>query len=216
MNQTMDLARPRQANLVFLNNDLIFSRRWFEPLRAQGPFVLSPLSNAELQYTEGTLECKLGMELQDYLGSEHLFRNIVRRHHNRAHGYLKVFTLAFFAVKIPHEVYSVVGALDESFGIGGGEDRDYCLRCHQLGFELRFALNSYILHFQGKSTWRGAETREETAARDRFYFERFKQKWGNALFDVALMNDLKKLPPDLLQAHEQGDFGKLIRELLPK
>ena len=215
LNQTMDLARPKRANVVFLNNDVVFSHSWYEPLRTGGPFLLSPLSNAEIPYAEGTFECKLGMDLEDYLGKEDLFREIVRRHRNRAHGYMTVLTFPFFAVKIPHEVYSVVGPLDESFGIGGGEDKDYGMRCYQQGFELRFALNSYILHFQGKSTWRGAETREETAARDRFYAERFKQKWGSALFEVLVMNELKGLPPDLQQAYEQRDFRRIIERLKP-
>jgi GT2 family glycosyltransferase len=112
-------------------------------------------------------------------------------------------------------VYSVVGNLDESFGAGGGEDRDYCIRCYQAGFELRYALNSYILHFQGKSTWRGGETREQTAARNRFYTERFKEKWGTALFDVACLNELGKLPADLHEAHEKGDFPRVIAALKP-
>jgi hypothetical protein len=215
LNQTLDRAREPKATVVFLNNDLIFSRAWYEPLRVDGPFLLSPLSNAEIQYSEGGLECKLGMDLHDYLGKEELFREIVRRHRNRSHGYMKVLTFPFFAVKIPYEVYSIVGHLDESFGIGGGEDKDYCIRCYQQGFELRFALNSYILHFQGKSTWRGAETPEETAARDAFYMERFKQKWGSAFFDLLCLNDVSRLPPDLRQAHDAGDFQQLIERLKP-
>lgn len=213
LNQTLDVARERRSDVVFLNNDLVFSPGWFESMRARGPFLLSPLSNAEVPYSDGDLHCKLGMDLEDYLGKEHLFREVARRHRNRAHGYLTVLTFPFFAVKIPYEVYSVVGPLDESFGIGGGEDKDYGIRCYERGFELRFALNSYILHFQGKSTWRGAETREQTAARDRFYSERFRQKWGQALFEVMVLNDLSKLPADLRQAYDQCDFRRVIEAL---
>lgn len=215
LNLTMDTARERKADVVFLNNDVVFSPSWFEPLRTNGPFLVSPLSNAEIQYAAGGLDCKLGMDLEDYLGKEDLFRYIIRKHRNRAHGYMRVLSFPFFAVKIPYQVYSVVGRLDESFGIGGGEDKDYCVRCYQLGFDLRFALNSYILHFQGKSTWRGAETAEQTAERDRFYSERFRQKWGNALYDVMILNDVQKLPPDLRQAHDQSDFRRLIERLRP-
>jgi GT2 family glycosyltransferase len=125
-------------------------------------------------------------------------------------------TFAFFAVKIPYSVYSKVGNLDESFGAGGGEDRDYCIRCYQAGFELRYALNSYILHFQGKSTWRGAETSEQTAARNRFYTGRFRDKWGTALFDVACLNDLSKVPAAVREAHEKGDFPSVIAALKPQ
>ena len=215
LNQTMDHARERQADIVFLNNDLIFSPAWFEPLRARGPFLVSPLSNAEITYTEGSLRCKLGMDLEEYLGKEKLFREVVRRHRKLAQGYLKVLSFAFFAVKIPYDVYSVVGRLDESFGVGGGEDRDYSIRCYERGFELRYAMSSYILHFQGKSTWRGAETAQQTEARNRFYTEKFRQKWGEALFEVMLMNNLQSLPPELQELHEQHDFRRLIERLRP-
>jgi GT2 family glycosyltransferase len=216
LNQTLDLARERQGDVVFLNNDLILSPNWFEPLRVQGNALLSPLSNAEVPYSEGALHCKLGMDLQDYLGNEQAFRNIIRRHRNRSHGTMKMLTFAFFAVKLPYSVYSVVGPFDESFGIGGGEDKDYCIRCYQQGFELRFALNSYILHFQGKSTWRGAETPAETAARNLAYIGRFKEKWGDALFQVLIMNDLDLLTPDLQEAYKRGEFPRLIEQLLSK
>jgi len=215
LNQILDLARKSQASVIFLNNDLIFSHGWLEPLQAEGPFLLSPVSNAEVPYAEGDFQCKLGMDLQDYIGKEHLFREIVRRHRNRAQGYMKMLTYPFFAVKIPYSVYSVVGGLDETFGVGGGEDKDYTIRCYLAGFELRFALKSYILHFQGKSTWRGAETREQTAARDLKANQRFQEKWGNALFDVMVMNDLSKLTPDLQQAYKGGDFKRLIETLRP-
>ena len=213
VNQILDHARTRQADVVFLNNDLIFSRGWFEPLQAEGPFLLSPISNAEVPYEEEGFKCKLVMDLEDYLGKEDRFQDIVRRHRNRAHGYRKMLTYPFFAVKIPYKVYSVIGLLDETFGIGGGEDRDYALRCYLGGFELQFALKSYILHFQGKSTWRGAETPEQTANRDRIATERFRQKWGEALFQVVMLHDLSHLPPELQQAYNEGAFRALIERL---
>jgi O-antigen biosynthesis protein len=215
LNQTIDAASGGKADVVFLNNDLIFSHNWFEPLRDETAFLLSPISNAEFPSDHGDLHCKLGMDLNDYLGKEHLFRDLVRQHQKRARGYLKALSVAFFAVKIPYRIYSVVGRLDESFGIGGGEDKDYCIRCYQRGFELRWAVSSYLLHFQGKSTWRGAETAEQTAARDRFYMERFKQKWGAALFDLLILNDSSRLPQELRKAFDQGDFETVINSLAP-
>jgi GT2 family glycosyltransferase len=213
VNQTMERARERKADIVFLNNDLIFSPDWYEPMRVTGNFLLSPVSNAELAYTVGDLQCKLGMDLEEYVGRENLFLEVVRQHQANAHGYRSVLKFGFFAVKIPHAVYSLVGPFDENFGVGGGEDTDYCIRCHLRGIELRYALNSYLLHFIGKSTWRGAETREQTIARDQVYRERFKQKWGRVLFALLIMDDVSGLSPELLQALHNCEFRRVIESL---
>jgi len=215
VNQMMDYAGQRRADILFLNNDLIFPPNWFEPLRPTGPFLLSPVSNGEVAYREGDFHCKHGMELQDYMGMEHCFHEIARKHQQQNRGYRCVLKFGFFAVKIPYEVYSVVGHMDESFGVGGGEDTDYCIRCHKLGFELRYAMSSYLLHFIGKSTWRGAESSEETAARDRVYSERFKKKWGRVLFALMIKDDISGLPPELRGHLEKGDFRGLIEQLRP-
>ena len=210
MNQIMELAEERKADLVFVNNDIVFSPRWFDAVRPGGAFITSPLSNAELPYKDGPLECKYEMNIEDYLGNELRFREIIRDHQSRYVGYLEVLFLTFFAVKIPYEVFSVVGRIDETFGIGGGEDKDYCIRCHEQGIPLRYALPSYVLHFHGKSTWRGAETKEQMDARNRAYTERFKQKWGDALFEAFIYMETKNLPQDAQRAYEQGDYRRMV------
>jgi len=92
---------------------------------------------------------------------------------------------------------------------------DYCIRCHQVGIEMRYALNSYILHFMGKSTWRGAETAEQTAARDTIYNERFKKKWGRVLYGLMIKDDMSGLTPEMRHTLEQADFRSLIEQLRP-
>ena len=215
VNQMIDAAGAQKADLVFLNNDLIFSQGWFEPLRDGGPFLASPISNAELPYKRKKLDLRYDTDLKDYLENEEDFREIVREHRKRYQGHLKVISFTFFAVKIPYEVFSLLGPLDESFGIGGGEDKDYCIRCHAKGIELRYALQSYLLHFHGRSTWRGGESAEQTAARDRGYIERFKQKWGQHLFDLFVFNEPKNLPEAARLAYEQGNYKRLV-ELLTR
>lgn len=213
VNRIMELARVEKADIVFLNNDLVFSPGWLEPLRPRGAFLTCPLTNVELPKPEEDFPCKYSMDLEDYLGHERQFLQVTERHRKKFSGYLKVMSLPFSAIKIPYEVYSVVGQLDETFGAGGGEDQDYCIRCYEQGFEIRYALGSYLLHFHGRSTWRGAETPEETAARDRAYTERFRQKWGQALLEVFILNNLKNLPDDVRAAHEKGDFRYLVQRL---
>lgn len=42
--------------------------------------------------------------------------------------------LIFFCVMIKKEVFMKVGYLDESYGIGGGEDTDFCIKAYRLGY----------------------------------------------------------------------------------
>jgi GT2 family glycosyltransferase len=43
--------------------------------------------------------------------------------------------IIFFCVMISKKVIDAIGLLDESFGVGGGEDTDYCIRAKRAGFK---------------------------------------------------------------------------------
>lgn len=52
---------------------------------------------------------------------------------------------------IKKEVIDQVGKWDESFGFGGGEDNDICLRIKKVGYKLVIARRSYIYHYGSAS-----------------------------------------------------------------
>src|SRR5262249_28060797 len=120
----------------------------------------------------------------------------------------------FFCVRIPHTVYSVVGDLDERFGPGGGEDKDYCIRALLAGFPVQHALMSYVLHFQGKSTWSGPETSAETAERNSGYIRAFCARWGEALTRLFVLQDEKVVAEAGLEAMTKaGRHSDVVRQL---
>jgi GT2 family glycosyltransferase len=49
----------------------------------------------------------------------------------------------FFAVAIQQEIFSHIGLLDESFGVGGGEDIDFCIRAQQAGWKICEVFEKY-------------------------------------------------------------------------
>ena len=105
----------------------------------------------------------------------------------------------------------------ESFGVGGGEDIDYRIRCAIKGYETNFLLDSYILHFHGKSTWDGAETKFQTETRNEIYIEAFKKKWGIEMTQLFILrknfsNFLSE--KDLEDLFKQGKFSELIRRAI--
>jgi GT2 family glycosyltransferase len=133
------------------------------------PGLLSPVSNFQFPYRVGDWACGPVLDLPDFLGHEDQLHALVQAHRARHGGYRPALKLSFFCIKVPAQVQETVALLDEGFGPGGGEDDDYCLRCHLAGVPVRFALGSYVLHFMGKSTWRGAETPEQRRQREQHY-----------------------------------------------
>jgi GT2 family glycosyltransferase len=61
--------------------------------------------------------------------------------------------LAFFCTMLRRDVIQRVGHLDQQFGVGFGDDDDYCYRVQQLGYRLALVLDLVIPHHH-RSTFR--------------------------------------------------------------
>ncbi len=177
------------ADVLFLNNDLIFTPEWLPPVASVERAIVLPTSNQQVQYRQGTFDCKSSLDFEDYLGHEAALLQIAEQHRRHTSGSQRVLIQPYFCVRIPQRVYDAIGLLDESFGIGGGEDVDYSIRARLAGFEVECALGSFVLHFHGKSTWRGGESAAQTEERNRRYIEAFARKWGVDLARLLLVGD---------------------------
>ncbi|HVB37669.1 MAG TPA: hypothetical protein VND92_03995 [Vicinamibacterales bacterium] len=215
MNVVLRRAMRQQADAVLLNNDLVFTTGWYEPMAAETGALVSPASNAEVHYTHGAFECRFTMDLSEYVGHEDALEAVAE--YNRRHPpmFVEAHAIPFFCVRIPREVIETVGFLDERF-VTGAEDKDYCIRALQAGFAVRYAARSFVLHFQGQSTWRGPETPEETYLRGDAYARRFLEKWGQTLMSLFIANDVKALDatPDLRNAWDAKRFKAVVDELV--
>jgi len=217
VNQLLAIAKSYRADLFFLNNDIIFTTEWLPSLLIDEPVILSPLSNREVNYRTDNFKCATAMQLEEYLGHEAAFEEVVALHRQQAaSGYYNVIVLPFFAVKLPYSVYSVVGELDESYGRGGGEDYDYCVRAILAGFEVKYSLVPFILHFGGKSSWSGAETQGEQERRELLFRTRFEELWGRPLADLILYEkrDVIERFPGLQAYVERGELRHVVQTLL--
>ena len=109
-----------------------------------------------------------------------------------------------------------MGLFDVSF-VEGAEDVDYRIRCAIKGYDVNFIINSYLLHFHGKSTWDGGETQDQTNKRNQLYIENFLKKWGEEITQVFIIRNnfldiLEK--KGLTEIYKKGQFGELIRRLV--
>jgi GT2 family glycosyltransferase len=217
LNQAMRRASEKGADLYFLNNDLIFSEAWLTPLERAGETVAIPASNAQFAYRAGPFQLDPFMDLDAYLTKESYFEAITKAHCKANRGFRPCYRAAYFCVRIPRAVYDRVGQMDERFGPGGGEDMDYTIRLFQHGFQLGHVLDSFVLHFQGKSTWRGGETRQETQERNTAYMAAFQEKWGEPLTALFLYGDESVLAayPKALANFSTGNYRQMIEQIAP-
>lgn len=226
VNQMLALAEKPQADLFFLNNDVIFTSNWLQPLLIDSKALLSPLCNREVQYSLAVVVHKtqdtsklyslpMVTTLDEFTGNEYALEAIAEAHQQRNQGYWAVYHLPFFCIKIPNAVHSTLGRFDESFGRGGGEDYDYCLRARLAGFSVEYALQSYLLHFGGKSTYSGAESESAQLEREKLFFARFKEKWGERLHDVLLKEQSERIYeiPENRELEKSGRLNEVIRNL---
>lgn len=189
VNQVIHRAMTVGADVLFMNNDVIFTSEWLPPLLDVSNCIVLPVSNQQYMYKINDFALREAMDLEEYSGHETELKTIVAERRSRpeartVHDFLRV---SFFCFRLPSEVYRAIGLFDEGFGTGGGEDTDYQVRALLGGFKVRSVGASYLLHFAGKSTYRGVETEQEVAAKRRQYTTRFREKWGRDVADVFLL-----------------------------
>ena len=217
-NLVISRASETDADAYFLNNDVIFPPDWIAPLDVPMPAVLAPTSNQNFQYRHGALETKPVMKLEEYVGKEKDFEEIVAQHRLSHFGYDMAYKTNFFTVKIPSVVYKKIGGFDTTFGVAGGEDDDYCIRAYLGGFSVQVAVQSYCLHFGGKSTWDGPESKEKWREREAIFIRRFQEKWGQYLAQFLLTKDARLIDryPEFKSALAEGGIAALFAAMRNK
>jgi GT2 family glycosyltransferase len=207
INQLFALAQENQQDLVFLSNDVVFTPGWNS--RFLFNTVTVPACNQTHNYG-----IPAALNIDEFNNFDQL--DIVALNHMATNNVpFERLIMPTYVVCIPWSVYSTVGAFDEKFNIGG-EDVDYRLRCLQAGFDFKHC-NSFLLHFNGKSSWNGAETMQQTQARNTNYQQQFVDKWGQDLFDLCITGGnaesvIKKYQLESLIS--QGQFNQAIVKVM--
>ncbi|MBT5231970.1 MAG: hypothetical protein HOM11_17025 [Methylococcales bacterium] len=221
VNQLLRMAAQNEADVVFLNNDMIFTPNWLKPLCQRDDAILIPRCNQHIQYNSATFNLKPFMDWSEYAGHEQDLIAI-SQHHAQAHApeqITEALHLSFYCFRLPYAIYGTVGLFDEGFGPGGGEDVDYRMRVNQAGFKVAYADHSYVLHFMGKSTWRGGEDAAATQQRDLQYKTAFEKKWGAELLQLFLLGQADQAIVEKHQLHTalaEHDYAKMITSCQPK
>lgn len=209
MNILMRLAIKENKDLVFLSNDVIFTPNWSELLITDDMTLSIPSCN---QTHNLGIPSSLSM---DEFGDRYDILNQISLGVNNEMKYFQSMLMPFYVLRIPLKILKEVGEYDEMFVVGG-EDIDYRLRCLIKGFNVTYT-PSFLLHFNGKSSWNGVETIEQTKERDYNYKIRFISKWGLDLKDICFINSdpmrvINKFNLDNLISN--GDYNNLILKVI--
>ena len=220
VNIVIKRAVDKKKDLIFLNNDIIFTKNWNLPLKLNSKDISIPANNQLFPYESecGNLKLKTTMNLEDFNKNYFLLDEIVKKHIEKYKSYKKAqgLLMPFYCFKIPCQILNEVGYFDEIF-VNGAEDVDYRIRCAKKGHDVHFVMNSYLLHFHGKSSWDGGESENQIHTRNKLYTEAFTKKWGKDITQIFILRkNFSKILESrgLLKTFEDGKFGELIRELV--
>jgi len=187
-NQGLKIAKDNKADFVLITNDIAFTRGWYEPICQKDDAIIIPSCNINVNYTSPKFQTRFVMKLEDYLPNvEQLdaFVKFQRGVYLFNELYERIFMQTYLA-RIPFKVHNEIGYFDETFSNAGGEDMDYRIRCAIKGFKTLIAFHSYVVHFHGKSTWDGFESKEEEKIRREKYLYKSREKWGSLLTDIFI------------------------------
>ena len=91
--------------------------------------------------------------------------------------FVEVPMVAFFCAVLKRSVVERVGMLDERFGVGFGDDDDYCMRATKCGFKMAIVPGVYVIH-NHRTTFRAQYSAEQIASMQRKNIAMYKEKHG--------------------------------------
>jgi len=85
--------------------------------------------------------------------------------------------LAFFCVLLKREVIDKVGLLSEEYGVGFGDDDDYCRRADEAGFKMALSLDVTVKHHH-RTTFRSLYSDQQIRQMQSVAMTRYQRSWG--------------------------------------
>lgn len=173
------------AHVLFLNSDCLLNEDTIEkmlkafsarPTVGLACVVANNAANVSIPIMEGHSFVSMNNLLEDE--SSH---------------YPDVCTTVGHCLMVSRECYQVVGGMDESWGLGYGEESDFHLRARAQGYLGVLVTDAYVYHFGG-GTFRYEKTRSDL---QQVNHARFMQMWGQAFASyhrwAELLNPLPQL-----------------------
>jgi GT2 family glycosyltransferase len=217
VNQVLEKSYADKKDMIFCNNDLIFTKNWSVSLSEKRNAIFIPNSNQYISLYNKNFSFDNNVDLDDYLKFKNDFDEVVDYYSTLKNNDFNILHPSFYCFFVPYEILSVIGPFDEKFDHAGGEDIDYRLKALVKGYDTLISGNSYVLHFQGKSTWRSGQDYQITLQTENRYREYFRSVWGQEVAKIFLHdhNYIHNLIIyDLYIYYKNKQFKKLLEECL--
>lgn len=139
----LGIASSRSQYVVLANSDLLFTPRWLSRLISAIELndrigLVGPITNMAAGFQKEILK--------KYTSDEGLIANSEMTNRANRGFLLEVPFLIFFCVLIKRSVIDLIGELDASFGLGGCDDFDFCLRSNNAGFACAIDRSTFVHH----------------------------------------------------------------------
>lgn len=158
--QNMCIARSTAPYVVIQNNDTEVEEGW-----------LDKMLEVFIEYPDAGLVGPTTVIAESWQNREHIEQQWGEIPRVRQIGSM----LAFFCTVIKREVIQKVGYLSEEYGMGYGDDDDYCERAKLAGFNLYLRGDVTVPHYHRTTFKKYVKGFEEEKAKNQAYFNK---KWG--------------------------------------
>ena len=207
--------RLSRNHVVILNSDTQVTPGWLERMdrcleSSPSIGIVSPLSN------NATILSVPAMNAINQLPSStdpDEFAALVAQCSNRA--YPRLPTAVGFCMLIARQVLDRVGEFDPIFGLGYGEENDFCMRAWAAGFETACCDDAYVHHYGQASFRRVEDIDERRAQNERTLYARWPQ-YLDAVNTFCHINPLREIQERILAAlrFPEGDSRPHILQVM--
>lgn len=143
------LAAETRGNFVILNSDTIVTEGWLDKLLA--PIEDDPSIASVTPFTNAGTICSFPKFMEDSLLPSDIDLQEYASTFSRFDYQVDVPTGVGFCMAINYQVYRLIGLFDEIYGLGYGEENDWCQRAAALGFRNIVETSCFVFHDHGGS-----------------------------------------------------------------
>jgi GT2 family glycosyltransferase len=167
--------------IVILNNDTEVGHGWDKKLLyplQNDPTVgaVGPITQSRIAWQEASaLNKRFGLKIPIFNHNIDKYSKELDKMYNAKYIDTGSIPLAFFCVAIKKSTFDLLGGLDEGFGLGFGDDDEYCWRLRMNKFRTVLSVGTFVYHHH-RTTFRAIKTNIDQLRRKNLKHFRQKRK----------------------------------------